>query len=195
MPTNWIKPTGADIAKVLNWSIIDKANENLDPDNHPANGQVDTSEANRRDAIVLDCIREMRTAIQNGGRYPLSVTADCVPPGYERIVLNMAAWQLINGTPNLNMAILTEKGVSTPFAKFYDEAIKQLNGFANGKSVPVPTDPTGQDYLTAISATNPALSAVQWGDINCDDTDYANGYYTTAAGVQINLPVDDMRTY
>lgn len=195
MATNWIAVSGKDIAAVLNLDIIKKANQNLDPENQPANSETDTDEANRRDELVLECIREVRAAIQTGGRYPLAVTPDTVPPGFKRIVLNMAAWQLINSTPNLNMAILTQNGVSTPFAKFYDESTKVVDGLRKGSSFPLPTDPTGQDYTNAISDTNPAITGVQWGDITADDSDYEQGYFTTSGGVDINLPVDDMRTF
>lgn len=195
MPTNWITVNGQDLSAVLNLDIIRKANQNLDPDNQPANGETDTDEANRRDELILECVRELRAAIQVGGRYPLAVTADTVPPGYKRTILNMAAWQLINSTPNLNMAILTQNGVSTPFAKFYDEAIKIVDGLRKGSSFPLPTDPTGQDYTNAISDTNPAINGVMWGDLVADDTSYEQGYLTTDGGVNITLPVDDMRTF
>ena len=192
MPTNWITIAGSDLAIVLNLDIIKKANQNLDPDSPP--DTVDTDEANRRDEIVAECVAEVRASIQNGGRYPLSVTANTVPPGTKRIILGMAAWQLINSTPNLNMAILTEKGVSTPFAKFYDQAIAWLEKLRSGASVVTPTDPTGQDYLTAVSDSNPALDGIHWGDLQADDSAYDQGFVTTDSGVEITLPVDDMRT-
>lgn len=195
MATNWITVTGPDLSAVLNLDIIKKANQNLDPENQPANGETDTDEANRRDELVLECVREVRAAIQTGGRYPLAVTADTVPPGFKRIVLNMAAWQMINSTPNLNMAILTQNGVSTPFARFYDEAVKIVDGLRRGASFPLPTDPTGQDYTTAVSDTNPAITSIQWGDNVADGEDYAAGHYTTSGGVEIQLPTDNMNTY
>lgn len=182
------------MALVLNLDILKKANQNLDASNQPANNDVDEESTNRRDEIVSTIVHEVRAAIQTAGRVPLSVTPNTVPPGAKRHVLNMAAWQIVNSTPNLNMAILTEKGISTPFAKFYEEAVKYIDSLTKGNSVPAPTDPCGQDYETAVSDTNPAISSVNWGDVTADDTDYERGYYLTSGGSQVNLPVDNMNT-
>jgi hypothetical protein len=196
MPTNWESPAGADLAKVLNLTILAAANQNLDANGQPANGQVDPDAPNRQNELVNLAISQIRAAIIKGGRIPLSLTAGSVPTGASIHVLFHAAWQLINTTPNLNMAILTEKGVSTPYAQFYKDACDYIKALEAGGLAPRPSDPTGVDYATAVSATNPAISGVVWGDLQAEDTDYAQGYTLAADGVtHINLPVDDMRTY
>jgi hypothetical protein len=197
MATNWVTLTGKDIAQVLNWNSVLKANQNLaegtNADIPP--DQTDITLANRRDQIVQNVISEVRSAIQQADRYPISVTPNTVPPGSENHVLSIAAWRLLNSTPNLNMAILTEKGVSTPFAQFYRDGQAWLSELAKGASIVNPTDPAGVDYLTAVSDSNPAVSGIYWGDLQGDDADYENEYRLDAAGNRIPLPADDMRSY
>ena len=203
MATNWIALTGQDLAEVLTWDAITKANQNLGESGANASesgAAVDLAEANRRDALIANIIAEVRSAIQSAGRIPLSVTPGCVPPGARRHVLNLAAWQLINSTPSLYTAILSGAGIGsgsallTPFASFYGEAIKYVESLRNGEPVPQPTDPTGMDYLTAVSDTNLAIRGVQWSDLYGDDVDYENGYKTTSDGQIVDLPLDDMTT-
>lgn len=193
MATNWTAPTGADLALVLNWSLILKANQNLADDAANADqARVDLDAANRRNELVAMAVEEVRGAIRSGGRYPLAVTASTIPPEGKRHVLNLAAWQLINSTPNLNMAILTEKGVSMPFAQFYQDAKAWLAGLDRGGSLTRPTDPTGIDYVTAVSDTNPAIESISWGDLYGTDAQYAAGEVVNSDGSTTTLPVDDM---
>lgn len=202
MATNWITLTGENLAEVLTWDAVKKANQNLGETgmNATEGTTVDLEEANRRDQLVQNCVAEVRAAIQSAGRIPLSVTAGTVPPGAKRHVLNLAAWQLINSTPSLYTAILSGSGIGsgsallTPFASFYGEAVKYLEGLAAGAPVPQPTDPTGIDYLTAVSDTNPSIRGVQWSDLYGDDVDYDAGYKTTSDGQIVDLPLDDMTT-
>ncbi len=203
MATNWIALTGQDLAEVLTWDAITKTNQNLGESGANASesgSAVDLAEANRRDRLVENCVAECRAAIQSAGRIPLSVTPGCVPPGAKRHVLNLAAWQLLNSSPSLYTAIMSGAGIGsgsallTPFASFYGEAIKYLESLANGSPVPQPTDPTGLDYLTAVSDENPSIRGVQWGDLYADDTDYENGYKTMDNGQHVDLPLDNMVT-
>ena len=193
MATNWTAPTGADLALVLNWSLILKANQNLADDAANADqARVDLDAANRRNELVAMAVEEVRGAIRSGGRYPLAVTAGTIPPEGKRHVLNLAAWQLINSTPNLNMAILTEKGVSMPFAQFYQDAKAWLAGRVKGGSITRPTDPTGIDYTTAVSDSNPAISGVEWSDLYGTAEQYAAGEVVNSDGSSYDLPVDNM---
>lgn len=203
MPTNWETPTGAQIASVLNLEIIRKANQNTAPDAaQPANGNTDTDEQNRRDDLVNFAVSKIRAAIVKGGRIPLSLTANTVPTGATVHVLFYAAWQLINTTPNLNMAILTEKGVSTPYAKFYEEACNYIKALEAGGLAPRPSDPCGQDYANppqpdpTLPYYNPAIVGVDWSDNDQTQEDNKNGFFLAPDGVtKIPLPIDDMNTY
>lgn len=197
MSTNWINVTGANLSEVLNWDSIIKANQNLADGTNPDVGGVDTdnTEPNRRDQAVLNAIADLRAAIASAGRYPLAVTTDSIPPGSRFHVLAIAAWRLLNSTPNINMAILTEKGVAMPYAQFYKDGMAYLEKLGRGQSFPPPTDPTGVDYLTAISATNPAIRSIRWADNEAEDTDYDAGFYTDPAGGQISLPNQNMNTF
>lgn len=166
--TNWLTVNGTQLGDVLNLLLVAKANQNVGDDTLDPNVQapVDLTEQNRRDDIVQVLVSELRANIQIAGQIPLSLTAATVPPGATRHVLNLAAWQLINSTPNLNMAIITENGISAPFASFYKEAVEYFKGVREGTlRPPVPTDPTGIDYLTAPSLTNPAISIMSSGPI------------------------------
>lgn len=168
MPTNWLTVAGVQLGDVLNLLLISKANQNVGDDTSDPNDgtPTDLTEQNRRDNIVQDLVNELRANIQIAGQIPLSLTAATVPPGATRHVLNLAAWQLINSTPNLNMAIITENGISAPFANFYKEAVEYFKQVREGTlRPPVPTDPTGIDYLTAPSATNPAIHIMNSGPV------------------------------
>lgn len=196
MPTNWSVPTGADVRKVLSLLVEEKSNQNTGADYSSADPYND-AEANRRDDLVNQAVAELRGRIRQAGRVPLSVTAGSVPAESVRHVLNHAAWQLVISTPSLQMVIVTEKGVSAPFAKFYEEACQYFDKVATGQICPVPpTDPCGQDWTTAVSDANPAIQGgVKWGDVLADDTDYDAGQITTSTGGVIYLPSMDMNTY
>lgn len=172
--SNWIAITGDDIVKVVSRLVIKNSNENTGAD-IPPGIPFDSGLANRADDIAAMVVLDFRGAVQTGGRYPVSVQADSVPPDCEREALNLAAYQLFNSIPTLQMAVLTEKGAVSPFAKFYDAALKRLEAIRKGDAVVVPTDPCGVDYLTAVSDTNLAVCGTSWSDMRMTDAEYAAG--------------------
>lgn len=164
MSTNWIQPAGADVRKFLTALVQEGANQNL-ADSVVDGSALEPSEANRRDELVALAVREVRAAIQKGGVYPLSVTEDAVPPDGERHALVLASWWLVNSTPSLQFAVIAATGEASPFGRFYGEAKAYLAALAAGGQFVLPTDPTGEDYLTAVGDENPALNGVRWGDV------------------------------
>jgi hypothetical protein len=167
--TNWQIPTASMLAQVLNLAVMAKANENTDsdtveqsqvsPPQQPIAFNPDLED--RATDLITLVVAQVREAIQVAGRIPLSVTPAAVPPKAVRHVLNVAAFQLINSTPNLQMVIITEKGASMPFQTFYKEGLAYIEGLEKGAGCLPPSDPTGIDYLTAVDPnTNPAVSAV-----------------------------------
>lgn len=201
MPTEtvWLTLSGADVAAVLDWRTVAQANQNLGEEyglNYTQSGSgVDLAAANRRDELVLDSIREIRGAIQAAGRFPVSVTTGTIPPSMKRAALVIAAWQLVLSTPSLHATFFSSSELKSAWQKFYDDAIKKVEGLKNGDTIEQPSYPTGTDYLTAVSDTNPPVSPVTWGDMEATDVQYSDGFVTTASGTSIALPVDDMRTW
>lgn len=195
----WKIPVGADLAKVLDWKAIHQANQNLGDEagmNPALGGQlVDPTAANRRDEIVAVVVHDLRGAIQSGGRFPLSVTPNAVPPSSERHVLNLAAWQLILSTPGLVAAYMSESGVKSAWDGYVADARKHLEDLRRGLPVERPEDPTGQDYCTPVSDQNPPIRGTRWGDMQGSDLDYEAGGISTVTGSFITLPVDNMRTW
>lgn len=181
MATNWTVLAGRDMNRVLSQFVMVRANENTQLGSQPSDSNdpeaVDETEANRRDQVMAVAVAELRAAIQAVGVQPLSVTPGAVPPGSVRHVLNLAAYQLVNSTPNLQMAVIDGE---QPFMAFYEEAVAHIAAILEGKQqVVLPTDPTGEDYLTAVDAdTNPAINTVRWGDAAGTDADHALGYKT-----------------
>jgi hypothetical protein len=170
--TNWVAPNSASLAKVLSALVLSKSNENIDADSLAAaladpekRRTYDPTLDDRMTELVNLVVKQFRGAIQRAGRYPLSVTPGTVPPECEKSVLNMAAFELINSTPTLQMVIITEKGASQPYATFYREAKEELEALTKGRMVVPPTDPTGKDYTNPINVPwvspfppfNPAL--------------------------------------
>lgn len=157
------------LAQVLNLAVMAKANENVDSDSvttaqttKPTNPVAFSPDLEDRATDLINlAVAQVRESIQTAGRIPLSVTPAAVPPKAVRHVLNIAAFQLINSTPNLGMVILTEKGASMPFQTFYREGIAYIESLEKGAGCLPPSDPTGIDYLTEVDPdTNPAISAV-----------------------------------
>ena len=170
--TNWITLTGANLGEVLDLTIIDKATQNIGADANPNSKVVDYDSENRRDRAVATAVAEVRAAISNSGRVPISTEQGTVPPEAHAHVLFLAAWRIINSTPNLNMAILTEKGVSTPYAQFYKDAQEYLKCAAEGLRVTPPSSPAGQDDVNPVSDTNPPVNGVSWSDEAKSDDEY-----------------------
>lgn len=199
METVWKTLTGASLGMVLDWNSINRANQNLDESaqTNPteAGKGVDYYADNRRDKLVEMVIDEVRGAIRSGGRIPLSVTKGCVPPTAERHVLNLAAWQLIMSTPNLLAAYMGDSGLRPVWEKFTNDAYQFIEGLKKGASVERPSEPTGQDYETEVSDTNPPIRGTSWGDMQGTDLEYEAGGRETGSGSMIPLPADDMRTY
>lgn len=182
------------MAEVLNYSIIAKATQNLGDQPQADGAPVDWDQDNRVGAIISRVVEEVRSNIQSAARYPLSITDGTVPPGAKRHVLNVAAWQVLNSTPNLNMAILTEKGISTPFAQFYRDGKAYIDSLLKGAAVPRPNDPTGQDYINPVNVPwpfatpnpyptyipanpiNPPVSGIEWSDEYGTSWENAQGF-------------------
>jgi hypothetical protein len=190
----WTAPNGDDLWKVICYVVLNKADEGVEGQLEENNNLEDVELAStRRGQIVLETIADFRGAIRQGGKYPLSITTNSVPPEVARHVLNMAAYQLINSTPNLGMVIITEKGASNPFQTFYNEAVKYLEALRTGRSISLPDDPTGQDYETAVADDNPAIKSIYWGDSYASDDEYAAGV-REVEGIEIPVAPQDMTT-
>jgi hypothetical protein len=61
-----------------------------------------------------------------------------------------------------------------------------------GGAFVLPNDPTGVDYLTAVSANNPAISGIKWGDSLADDDEYEAGI--TEDGIVVSRLSQNMNT-
>ena len=200
MATNWITLSGADIRKVINAVSQQDTNENTADTVQPGDELVMT-EANRRDECVATVVTMIRAAIRTGSRYPYAVTPDTIPPEGERFALVIAAYDLIQSTPGLVKSFLIgDNGAKTSFERRYEEAYEWIygkleggirkGGLAGGAQFTPPTDPVGEDWTTAVSSTNPAISAIKWGDQDGNQDDYAAGEHTDADGNTTTLPID-----
>jgi hypothetical protein len=198
MATNWKTPVGVDVLKVIGHVLAAPlrqgdsptgSNENIGVDS-TLGQEFDPALANRRDELMTLAIQTVRSNIQSAGRIPLSVTANAVPPDMEIHVLSWVAWRLINSNINLQSRLSGEG--SNPFKEAYDEACKRFDKLATGDNCISPTDPTGEDYLTAVSSSNPAISSIKWGDSLANDTEYDAGI--TAAGVVVSTFSQNMNT-
>jgi hypothetical protein len=201
MATNWTALTGSDIRKVLDASAQQDPNQNL-AEGTLSGDELNLAAANRRDEAVSQAVKTVRGAIRSAGRYPYAITADSVPPEGEYHTLVIAAWRLINSTPGLARSFLAgDGGAETPLAKMYCEAMEwvygcgapKVGGLAQGASFTEPTDPVGQDWETAVSATNLAVTGIKWGDSQGDDTEYDAGI--TEDGIVISRQLNSMNTY
>ncbi len=169
--TNWIVPLWTDVVQVINVEVLAKAISNTDlntvnksigqPTSPNQAAQFDaTLENNAQDQVNL-AVAQIRAAIQLCAKIPLSITPAAVPPEAFKHVLYMAAYGVVNSTPNLQMVILTDKGAYAPLADNFKKADAYLQAITKGKPVVPPTDPTGRDYATAVN--------VPWfGDASCN---------------------------
>lgn len=185
MATNWKVPTGKDLNKVLDQKIIDAAQANVGDSGTQPTPTVDIGAPLKTDAAVSLAVARIRGAIQSAGRQPLSVTAGAVPPEAEQHALVLAAWTLTGSNPPLSMMVVGPNGVYSPFKTLVDKAEKWLLEVFDGQSVVGPTDPTGQDYTTAITDTNLAISAANWGDTTGRAADFEAGTV-----VQVDMTTD-----
>ena len=67
-----------------------------------------------------------------------------------------------------------------------------VKGLREGGSFTEPEDPTGSDYQTEVSASNPAISGIRWGDSLADDHEYSSGI--TDDGVVVSRFSQSMNT-
>lgn len=156
MATNWSVPTGQDVLKVISRVVMKATNENIVGD---GTEEYDDATKNRRDEALALVVSEMRSAILLGGRFAVSETAGSVPPEAERHALNMAAFQLVNSTPSLQMVLVNEGGVYSPFQILHKAGVDWIEWVKKGGAVTAPTDPDD---------TPP--DAVRWGCV-FDDVD------------------------
>lgn len=216
MATNWLIITGRDIVKVIAIEVFSKSNENVDQDSIDAQlaentlRQYDPDVSNRADEQVIFAVNQFRAAIQLSNKSPLSVTAGALPPEAVKHALYMAAFGLVNSTPNLQMVVLTDKGAVSPLADNFKKADAYLQKLCkSGQCVP-PSDPTGRDYLTAINIPwygkppspypaydntkplNPPISAVRFGATSrpADLTTFGSIYNHIATNCE--FPVDGL---
>lgn len=190
MPNDWTVLTGPDLRKVLSIDVLLRANQNTGAE-VGKDDPLDEEAPNRAGDLVAEAVAEVRGAIRSGGRFPLSVTAGAVPPSGVRHTLYLAAWRLVLSTPNVPMVVFEERAA---LEKPYADAAAWVKALAAGGTVESPPDPTGRDYETAVSDSNPAVCAVRWADDQADDADYAAGYRTTSDGVRVDLPNNEMST-
>lgn len=184
MPTNWITPDINTINAILTAVAMKTADEKI-----VANTQ--------RSTIVLGFeVNRFREAIQLAGISPLSVTLGSIPPGSEKHCAVLAMQTLISSIPQLAAYIVGTPGAGkTGLARMIEDAEEWLMLVRKGRPVVPPSDPTGQDYLTAVSANNPAILAIEWGDAYGTSGDYANGFVTNPDGSQTPLLPLDMNLH
>lgn len=183
--------TGSNLWELISREVVLKADEDSaggTPDNGDFDGSLDT----RANKAVEHAVAEMRGAIETARRWPLSVTAGAVPPELVTPTLALAAYRLAMPKPTLLAAVMAEGGVYSPIAGLYKEAVGWLEKLRRGANVVAPTDPTGVDYLTAVSDDNPAIRGVFWGDSLAHDTEYDAG--VTEDGVIVSLQSNNMNT-
>lgn len=189
MATDWTVPTRADLYKVLSVLVADQANQNT-AWGTKASDPYDKDAADRMGDQLAMAVAELRGTIKAVRRFPLSVTAGAVPPSSVPHVLHLAAWRLLMSTPGVPMVVIGEQAAAR---RFYDDAVKFLDKIRAGGAVETPSDPTGVDYLTEVSAENPAICWTRWSDLYASDAEYTAGYVTNSDGSLTTLPVDDMR--
>ncbi len=197
MATNWTVLVGNDLSRVLSRKIIQDADESTADGVLPDETLDPSSTNNRSQVLVTQAVTELRAMVRLGGKSALAVTASSVPPESENHVLSYAAWRLVNSTPNLNAALFNE-GMRAGLKELYEQALRHYEAVLGGRPVTPPSDPTGQDYETAVDEDtesdtyNPAIpGAVRWGDMNGTDDDYATGETSDGA---TDLPID-MKTW
>ncbi len=176
MATNWIVPTSDTLAQVAASYIISKANENIDanslsqslsqPDQASQSPNWDPALDDRATEQINLAVAQMRGAIQNAGKQPLSVTAGSVPPDALKHVLSLAAYGLVSSTLNLQYVLATEKGDISPLAANFRIANAYLEKVTKGMVVVPPTDPTGRDYINPINVPWGAGPFVQYNPNN-----------------------------
>lgn len=154
---------GGDLWKVVSRAAVLKADEDANGGNAAGNNLNENLDTRAKEAVRMQ-VAQVRAAIQNGGRIPLSVEEDCVPPEGEIHTLVLAAYQLCLPIPNLLAIILADGGVVSPIGRMWKDANDWLESIRKGGTVTPPTDPTGEDYATAPSDDNAEIQPIRWGD-------------------------------
>lgn len=190
MAQAWTVLAGGDLWQVVSRSVVEQVNEDS------AGGKNSTNDLNesldtRASKAVAHAVAEVRGAIENAGRYPVSVTASSVPPEAARHTLALAAYVLVGPKPSLVSVVMMDGGMNSPIATLYAEAKRWLEGVNKGGSVTTPTDPCGEDYSTAVSDSNPLPNSISWGDYQYTGDEYAAGQAVDpVTGAITTLPVD-----
>ena len=187
----WEAPQGSDLWQIVSKPIVEKADEDSAGGTAELNnfdGSLDT----RAKKAVEHAVKEVRGAIEACGRYPFSATAATVPPEGVNHTLATAAYRLCMPVPSLLAVLMGDGGQASPMAKLYADAMAWLKGLRDGGSFTEPTDPVGEDWQTAVSDTNPAISGVVWGDHLADGDEYEAGI--TADGVVVSRFTENMNT-
>jgi len=114
MGTNWIVPTRDNLAAIISEAVLQRANENTDPQSLDATAAMaagdasaaaayDPSLPDRIDAQLDLAVKQYRGAIQVAGKQPLSLTPGSVPPDASyKHCLTIAAYGVISSTLNYN---------------------------------------------------------------------------------------------
>lgn len=191
MPKAWTVLTGADLWEVVPREVIEKTDEDAVGGTHE-DGDFDSSLDSRAKKAVDHAVAEVRGAIESAQRWPLSVTAGAVPPELVLPTLALAAYRLITVKPSLLAVVMNDGGVYSPLGKLYKEGCDWLAKLRTGANFTAPTDPTGVDYLTAVSADNPAISGISWGDSLANDIEYDAG--VTEDGIVVSTLTNNMNT-
>ena len=148
---------------VLDAGVLAKCDGNVTPDAQPDDPKDDPSSPNAaplRSQMMLDqMVSNVRAAVRNAGHTPLSILPGSIPPEAFDFVLYMAAWRLINSTPNLQMVVITEKGAYAPMADLAKQASEWVDGKVEGgrrvggiatHAITPPDDPCGRDWKNPI---------------------------------------------
>lgn len=191
MAKDWTVPTGGDLWQVVSREVVEKVDEDSAGGTNDSGDFNDTLDT-RAEEAVAHAVAEVRGAIESAGRYPLSITLAAVPPEGVQHTLAVAAWRLCMPKPGLLAVVMAEGGVYAPINQLFKDAKEWIKKISEGGSFVLPTDPTGEDYLTAVSATNLAISGIKWGDSLADDVEYDAGI--TEDGVVVSRLSQNMNT-
>ena len=138
----WVALEGKDLTQVISLASLQSADENTDNPNLPPETDFDPAGVKRSDQAVANAINDIRGAIKAGGRFPLSVTANSVPPSATSHVLNLAAYALVGAKPDLAAKLLLDPtGGESPMVRFYKEARDWVKRVKAGEAVEYPADP------------------------------------------------------
>jgi hypothetical protein len=187
----WTAPAGTDLWQIVSKKVVEKVDEDSAGGTVPGN-DLDTSLDSRAKQAVAHAVAEVRGAIEACGRYPVSATAGTVPPEGVNHTLAIAAWRLCLPVPSLLAILMADGGMFSPITTLYRDACKWVDGLRAGGSFTEPTDPCGVDYETEVSASNPAVSGIRWGDSLADGDEYAAGI--TDDGVVVSRFSQNMNT-